>query len=91
MSARRWSAEEERRTEGAGGRGSHGCADRASCASLFVTGGKWTTYRKMAQDAVDACVRVNGRLSHAASCRTEGMQLVGCDRQGAVCGGEYDR
>jgi len=58
---------------------------------VTVAGGKWTTYRKMAQDAVDAAVAANQQLSHASPCRTEGLQLVGCDREGAVCGDDYDR
>ena len=61
------------------------------CGLVTIAGGKWTTYRKMAQDAVDACVRANDGLSHSTACVTEGMQLIGCDRQGEMCGGEYDR
>ncbi len=40
-----------------------------------VTGGKWTTYRKMAQDAVDAAAKSAG-LPEAA-CRTESLRLFG--------------
>jgi glycerol-3-phosphate dehydrogenase len=41
---------------------------------VTITGGKWTTYRKMAQDAVDAAVRA-GALPFAP-CVTEQLALV---------------
>jgi glycerol-3-phosphate dehydrogenase len=40
---------------------------------VTITGGKWTTYRKMAQDAVDAAA-MQGRLS-AAECVTQNLRL----------------
>lgn len=42
---------------------------------LSVVGGKLTTYRKMAQDAIDAAVRASGIT--AAPCRTRRLPLVG--------------
>ena len=42
---------------------------------ITVVGGKLTTYRRMAQDAVDAAVRLRG-LS-AAACRTRDLPLIG--------------
>jgi glycerol-3-phosphate dehydrogenase len=39
-------------------------------------GGKWTTYRLMAQDAVDAAVRT-GLTPLALPCATAGLRLVG--------------
>jgi glycerol-3-phosphate dehydrogenase len=42
---------------------------------VTVVGGKLTTYRRMAQDAVDAAVR-RGRL-YAGPCRTRDLPLVG--------------
>lgn len=42
---------------------------------ITVTGGKWTTYRLMAQDALDAAVKQGGLA--AGPCVTEGFQLVG--------------
>lgn len=42
---------------------------------LTVVGGKLTTYRKMAQDAVDSAVRVAGL--DAAPCRTARLPLLG--------------
>ena len=43
---------------------------------VTITGGKWTTYRLMAQDTVDHVVR-EGRLAHALPCSTSGMRLAG--------------
>lgn len=40
-----------------------------------VTGGKWTTYRRMAQDAVDQAAKVAGLKP--AACRTESLPLQG--------------
>ncbi|KAK9834189.1 hypothetical protein WJX81_006932 [Elliptochloris bilobata] len=43
---------------------------------ITVTGGKWTTYRRMAADALDAaCSR--GRLGACGPCRTAHLKLVG--------------
>lgn len=41
---------------------------------ITVTGGKWTTYRRMAEDAVDVAVET-GDLS-AGSCRTENLGIA---------------
>jgi glycerol-3-phosphate dehydrogenase len=41
---------------------------------LVIVGGKLTTYRRMAQDAVD---RVAASLDHGVSCRTAALPLVG--------------
>ncbi len=43
---------------------------------LTVTGGKWTTYRKMALDAVDHAVREGG-LSPAGPSRTHDLPIAG--------------
>ncbi|HET8990566.1 MAG TPA: glycerol-3-phosphate dehydrogenase/oxidase [Acidimicrobiales bacterium] len=43
---------------------------------VHVTGGKWTTYRKMAQDAVDA---LRGSLGPLAASRTRRLALYGVD------------
>ena len=45
---------------------------------VTIAGGKWTTYRSMAQETVDTVVSV-GNLDHASSCRTDGLLLVGGD------------
>ncbi len=41
---------------------------------VHVTGGKWTTYREMAEDAVDAVGKV---LHERRKCRTESLRLDG--------------
>lgn len=43
---------------------------------VTITGGKWTTYRRMAQDAVDTAVEV-GALSPARGCATETLPVLG--------------
>ncbi|CAA0814441.1 Glycerol-3-phosphate dehydrogenase SDP6-mitochondrial [Striga hermonthica] len=45
---------------------------------VTITGGKWTTYRSMAEDAVDAVIK-SGKLSPANKCMTYNLQLVGAD------------
>jgi glycerol-3-phosphate dehydrogenase len=42
---------------------------------ITVVGGKLTTYRRMAQDAVDAAVRLRGLV--ATPCRTRDLPLIG--------------
>ncbi|GAB4099580.1 glycerol-3-phosphate dehydrogenase/oxidase [Sinomonas halotolerans] len=47
---------------------------------ITVTGGKLTTYRRMAEDAVDAVLRRRGTPSgtgRTAACRTRGLPLLG--------------
>ena len=39
-------------------------------------GGKWTTYRLMAQDAIDRALET-GRMRAAGPCRTHNLPLVG--------------
>jgi glycerol-3-phosphate dehydrogenase len=41
-----------------------------------VTGGKWTTYRVIAEDALKAC-QDSGLLPTLADCRTQELRLVG--------------
>lgn len=43
---------------------------------VTVTGGKWTTYRVIAQDALEAC-HDHGLLPKLADCQTQGLHLVG--------------
>jgi glycerol-3-phosphate dehydrogenase len=43
-----------------------------------VTGGKWTTYRAMAQDVIEKCI-AKGLLKTAAACTTVDLPLVGAD------------
>ncbi|WP_191578974.1 glycerol-3-phosphate dehydrogenase/oxidase [Achromobacter insolitus] len=44
---------------------------------VTVTGGKWTTYRRMAQDVVDTAIQ--HQLLTQASCRTESLPLHGAN------------
>lgn len=43
---------------------------------VTVAGGKWTTYRSMAEDTVDAAC-ASGRLPHCKRCVTQQLKLVG--------------
>ncbi|XP_073124398.1 glycerol-3-phosphate dehydrogenase SDP6, mitochondrial isoform X2 [Henckelia pumila] len=45
---------------------------------VTITGGKWTTYRSMAEDAVDAAID-SGKLSPTNKCMTYNLQLIGGD------------
>ena len=49
---------------------------RSASGLLTVAGGKWTSYRKMAEEAVDEAVRAF-RLQTAQPCPTESLRLVG--------------
>jgi glycerol-3-phosphate dehydrogenase len=56
---------------------------------VSILGGKWTTYRRMAQDAVDKFAFVQG-IKVAPSTTLTG-QLLGADREGVVFNQKYDR
>ncbi|XP_024927585.3 glycerol-3-phosphate dehydrogenase SDP6, mitochondrial [Ziziphus jujuba] len=45
---------------------------------VTITGGKWTTYRSMAEDAVNAAIK-SGKLSPSNECLTNNLPLVGGD------------
>lgn len=45
---------------------------------VTITGGKWTTYRGMAEDAVDAAIK-SGKLNPNNKSLTSSLQLVGAD------------
>jgi glycerol-3-phosphate dehydrogenase len=51
---------------------------------LTVTGGKWTTYRKMAEDVLDAAFVAH--LLEVRPCQTEGLRLHGAPKPGATLG-----
>jgi len=42
---------------------------------ITITGGKWTTYRKMAEDTVNKAVKIH-LLHHATKCVTKKLQLL---------------
>jgi glycerol-3-phosphate dehydrogenase len=50
--------------------------DVSASGLITITGGKWTTYRRMAKDAVDRAT-LAGNLA-PAPCRTEELRLHGC-------------
>lgn len=54
-----------------------------SAGLVTVLGGKWTTYRKMAEDCVDRCAELAGLAS--ASCRTKDLPI----RSGDLGGDRY--
>lgn len=43
---------------------------------LTIIGGKWTTYRKMAEDTINRAIKI-GNLPHVA-CRTRSIKIHGC-------------
>ncbi|GLT88834.1 hypothetical protein SLE2022_068430 [Rubroshorea leprosula] len=45
---------------------------------VTITGGKWTTYRSMAEDAVDAAIK-SGKLTPGSGCLTQNLHLIGGD------------
>lgn len=45
---------------------------------VTITGGKWTTYRGMAEDAVNAAIK-SGKLTPQNGCLTSKLQIVGGD------------
>lgn len=57
----------------------HVISHNPSTGVVFVSGGKWTTYREMAEDAVDTILRVHEPVRAQASrpCRTLQTHLVG--------------
>jgi glycerol-3-phosphate dehydrogenase len=46
---------------------------------VTIAGGKWTTYRRMAEDAVDVAVK-QGKLSPSASSATADLPVAGAER-----------
>merc|ERR1712157_495357 len=61
---------------------------------ITIAGGKWTTYRRMAQDTVDALLQTKPELGEdgfVKECQTHGMQLIGADRAGIVCAQKFDQ
>ncbi|CAI9091155.1 OLC1v1026102C2 [Oldenlandia corymbosa var. corymbosa] len=45
---------------------------------VTITGGKWTTYRSMAEDALDAAIK-SGKLNPTNKCLTYNIQLMGAE------------
>ena len=62
---------------------------------VTIAGGKWTTYRRMAQDTVDRLLKevpecASGRALRP-ECETAGMGIIGSDRAGIVVNAKFDR
>jgi glycerol-3-phosphate dehydrogenase len=64
----------------------HALLDREGV--LVIVGGKLTTYRRMAQDAVD---RVAANLGHEVACRTSNLPLVGAAPRAEAAAGRLPR
>jgi len=58
---------------------------------VTVAGGKWTTYRQMAEDALDMVLSTHPKLKvKAGVCTTSANKLVGADRARIVCDQRFD-
>ncbi|KAH7463178.1 hypothetical protein KRP22_001786 [Phytophthora ramorum] len=59
---------------------------------VTIAGGKWTTYRRMAQDAIDKLVETVPEIKTKASpCKTRDVGIIGADRIGEVCNKKFDK
>jgi len=56
----------------------HVVSHNSTTGVVFISGGKWTTYREMAEDVIDKAVEV-GRLKPSRSCSTLTKKLHGSD------------
>jgi glycerol-3-phosphate dehydrogenase len=57
---------------------------RSGGGLVSIVGGKLTTYRQMAQDAVDAAIDAGGLAATAGPCRTKDLALVGAAPRDAL-------
>ncbi|KAF0853050.1 mitochondrial glycerol-3-phosphate dehydrogenase glpA/D-like protein [Andalucia godoyi] len=52
--------------------------DVSAAGLVSITGGKWTTYRRMAEESLDEALRVAGnKIAYPASCKTTKYQIIG--------------
>uniref|UniRef100_M4C1M0 Glycerol-3-phosphate dehydrogenase n=1 Tax=Hyaloperonospora arabidopsidis (strain Emoy2) TaxID=559515 RepID=M4C1M0_HYAAE len=59
---------------------------------VTIAGGKWTTYRRMAQDAIDQLVATVPEIrKKALPCKTKDVGMIGADRIGEVCNKKFDK
>ncbi|CAH0522142.1 unnamed protein product [Peronospora belbahrii] len=59
---------------------------------VTIAGGKWTTYRRMAQDAIDKLVETVPEIkAKAMPCMTKDVGMIGADRIGVVCNKKFDK
>lgn len=47
---------------------------------ITITGGKWTTYRLMAEQAVDKCIEVGKYTTNPKKCQTHALRLIGASK-----------
>ena len=71
----------------------HHVVDVVDGGLVTIAGGKWTTYRQMAEDAVDKACEIRPAVGDKTEndCVTATMQLIGADRGGLVCHKNFDR
>ncbi|CAI5726287.1 unnamed protein product [Peronospora destructor] len=59
---------------------------------VTIAGGKWTTYRRMAQDAINKLVEIVPEIkAKALPCKTKDVGIIGADRFGEVCNKKFDK
>jgi glycerol-3-phosphate dehydrogenase len=61
---------------------------------VTIAGGKWTTYRQMAEDTVDKCLEAFPSLKKnrlLKPCSTLNLGLIGSDRAGVVSNRKFDK
>merc|ERR1711991_83015 len=59
---------------------------------VSVMGGKWTTYRRMAQDTIEKILEENPGLRYSClPSRSKDIQLIGADRAKVVCSQQFDK
>lgn len=60
---------------------------------VSICGGKWTTYRQMAEDGINKALEINPRLRERKiePCTTLESTLIGSDRTGQVSNGKFDK
>ncbi|PRP80980.1 Glycerol-3-phosphate dehydrogenase SDP6 [Planoprotostelium fungivorum] len=54
--------------------------DTSDSGLVTIAGGKWTTYRRMAQDVVDKAVEVGGLKDKAGPCLTKKIPMIGGEK-----------
>ena len=58
----------------------HTCITNGDSNTVTITGGKWTTYREMAEDAVDEVLKINPDIARKAlPCSTLKIPLIGAE------------
>lgn len=51
--------------------------DESESGLITIAGGKWTTYRSMAEETVDYAIKTNSNLIAKSGCQTKGLLLEG--------------